>query len=220
MKKVVAFNGSPRRTGNTSLLLKHFMEGTGQNPVDTSVFHPHELNLEPCKGCLRCNVLKRCSISGDDWNEISSKIMEADVLVFASPVYFHHVPAPLKKVIDRFRSFVHVQITETGLIHTPWQKWDKDFVLILTMGSPDKSEADPVIDLFRYITSILGSGNKLHVITATRLAVVKQVVKTKEELRDLYQKMKLPTELVAGDIQRNKALMEECRSLGFELLKE
>ncbi len=220
MKKVVAFNGSPRPTGNTSLLLNHFLEGTGQNPVDTEVIHSHELNLESCQGCLRCNVLKRCSISGDDWNEISSKILEADVLVFASPVYFHHVPSPLKKVIDRFRSFVHVQITETGLIHTPWAEWNKDFVLILTMGSPDKSEADPVIDLFRYITSILGSGNKLHVITATRLAVVKQVVKTKEELRDLYQKMKLPTELVAGDIQRNKALMEECRSLGFELLKE
>lgn len=114
------------------------------------------------------------------------KILDSDVLVFAAPIYFHHVPGPMKIMLDRFRSFNHVQITETSLVHTPWQEWKKDFVLLLTMGSPEESNADPVIDLFSFMTSILGSENRLHVIKATRLAVARQITKTEAELSVLY----------------------------------
>ena len=217
MKKIAAFNGSPRPAGNTSHLLEQFVKGARQNCVEPEIIHPQKLNLDFCSGCLRCNILRRCSITGDEWSELSSKIMDADVLVFAAPVYFHHVPAPMKMMMDRFRSFINVQITESGLNHTPWQEWNKDFVLILSLGSSDSSDAEPVIDLFRFMTSILGSGNRLHVITATRLAVVKQVIKTEDELKNLYQKMKLPPSLAKGDYHKNMALLENCRKLGFEL---
>jgi len=214
MKKILGFNGSPRPAGNTAHLLGEFMEGAGENHAEIEVLHPQKLNLEYCTGCLRCNMLRRCSIRDDDWPEVSSKILNADVLVFAAPVYFHHVPAPMKAMLDRFRSFIHVQITETGLQHTPWHSWNKDFVLILSMGSSDAVDADPVIELFRFMTSILGIENRLHVITATRLAVVKQVVKTEEELRELYQKMRLSPKLAPLDYLRNQELLKECRELG------
>ena len=219
MKKILAFNGSPRPTGNTSHLLEQFVQGARQNSVEPEIIHPQKLNLDFCTGCLRCNILRRCSIIGDDWSELSSKILDADVLVFAAPVYFHHVPAPMKMMMDRFRSFINVQITEAGLNHTPWQEWNKDFVLILSLGSSDSSDAEPVIDLFRFMTSILGSGNRLHVITATRLAVVKQVVKTENELIDLYQKLKLPAKLASADFERNSELLKKCRKLGVDLSK-
>lgn len=218
--KILAFNGSPRPDGNTSHLLGKFLEGASENLVETEVLHSHRLNLKYCTGCLRCNLLKRCSITGDDWAVLSSKILDADVLVFASPIYFHHVPAPMKTMLDRFRSFIHVQITETGLQHTPWHNWKKDFVLILSMGSSDVVDADPVIELFRFMTSILGENNRLHVITATRLAVVKQVIKSEDELKELYVKMKLSPGLALGDFERNQEVMEECRKLGAELSLE
>ncbi len=217
MQKIVAFNGSPRPTGNTTHLLEQFLEGARENQAEIEVLHPQKLNLEYCTGCLRCNMLKRCSISDDDWPEISSKILSADVLVFAAPVYFHHVPAPMKAMLDRFRSFINVQITETRLIHTPWHNWNKDFVLILSLGSSDAVDAEPVIDLFRFMTSILGENNRLHIITATRLAVVKQVIKTEEELRELYQKMRLSPELAPSDVKRNQKLLEACGNLGKRL---
>lgn len=217
MKKILAFNGSPRPHGNTTFLLEQFMDGAGQHSRSLEVFRPHELNLEACHGCLRCNVLRRCSISGDDWEHISSRILEADVLIFASPIYFHHLPGPMKMLIDRFRSFHHVQITETGLTHTPWQDWNKDFVLLLSMGSPDDSDADPVIDLFRFVTTTLGTGNRLHVIKATRLAVSRQVIKDKDELQRLYEKMNLPAYLVVQDHHRNREILSACRQLGMEL---
>ena len=216
---ILAFNGSPRPTGNTSHLLEKFVEGARKGSVETEIIYPHKLNLDFCTGCLRCNILRRCSIAGDEWSEISDKILKADVLVFAAPVYFHHVPAPMKSMLDRFRSFIHVQITETGLNHTPWQEWNKDFVLILSMGSSDATDADPVIDLFKFMTSILGAGNRLHVITATRLAVIRQVIRNEDELSDLYQKLKLNPQLASVDFQRNKELLKECWKLGAKISK-
>ena len=198
-------------------MLGSFLQGAGKKHVQTDVLHPHRLDVNYCTGCLRCNVLKRCSLSGDDWAEVSRKILDADVLVFATPVYFHHLPAPMKTMLDRFRSFIHVQITESGLLHIPWHQWSKDFVLILPMGSSDPSDAEPVIELFRFMTSILGKANTLYVITATRLAVIKQVIRSEEELRELYRKMKLPEELAVDDFRKNRELLEACRKLGQEL---
>ncbi len=215
--RILAFNGSPRPAGNCAHLLERFAAGTAKNGVTTEIIHPHTMNLKPCTGCLRCNVLRKCSKRDDDWLWLSEKILSADVLVFASPVYFHHLPAPLKSVIDRFRSFIHVAITETGLAHTPWVTWKKSFVLILSMGSSDDADAAPVVDLFRFMTSILGSGNELYTIKATRLAVTQQVTKSREELDQLYRKMQLPYHLAEKDFLRNQELLRQCESLGKKL---
>lgn len=219
MKKIVAINGSPRPAGNTSHLLNAFLSGAREHSAAPEIYHSHKLNIEDCTGCLRCNVLKRCSISGDDWGDLSTRILDSDVLVFASPIYFHHLPASLKKVLDRFRSFAHVRITESGLVHTPHQEWNKDFVLLLSLGSPDPSDAQPVIDLFKYVCSIMGKRNRLHVITGTRLAMVNQVIKTGDELTVLYKKLKLPEQLAVKDFMKNKDLLEQTRELGKTLSK-
>ncbi|MCK5029736.1 MAG: flavodoxin family protein [Bacteroidales bacterium] len=219
MKKILILDGSTRKLGNTSVLLQHFTEGAQNNSVDIEHVLAKDLNIKYCNGCLRCNLIKRCSIRDDDWEKLSQKINEADILVFASPIYFHYVTAPLKNIIDRFRSFVHVQITETGLIHTPWNNWTKDFVLLLSLGSSDDSDAQPVIDLFEYMKEVLGDNNKLHVIKATRLAVIKQVQKTEEELRELYPKLMLDENLAKADFKKNQDVLKECFDLGKELSK-
>ncbi len=217
MKKVLAFNGSARKQGNTSFLLDSFLKGVIKSDGKSEVIEAHKVNLDYCNGCLRCNLIKRCAIRGDEWNEISGKIMEADVLVFATPIYFHHVSAQLKKIIDRFRSFVHVQITETGLKHTPHTDWNKDFVLLLSLGSSSNKDAQPVIELFNYMIKILGPNNRLHVISATRLGVAKQVVKTEEELTELYPKLGLSEVLVEGDFIQNQKILQDCMDLGENL---
>ena len=117
---ILSLNGSPRRKGNISLLLEEFIRGARESRAKSEEIVAEEVNLKYCKGCLRCNLLKRCAIKGDNWPVLSSKILNADALIFASPIYFHHITAPLKKILDRFRSFLHVQLTEQGLKHTPW----------------------------------------------------------------------------------------------------
>lgn len=217
MKKILILDGSTRKQGNTSILLQHFIEGAKNNTGKIEKVQAKDIDIKYCNGCLRCNLIKRCSIRDDDWEDLREKIDEADILVFASPIYFHYVSAPLKNIIDRFRSFIHVQITETGLIHTPYKKWNKDFVLLLSMGSSDDSDAQPVIDLFNYMKEVMGDGNRLHVIKATRLAVIKQVQKSEEELKELYPKLQLDQGLAGNDFVKNQEVLSQCFKLGKEL---
>jgi multimeric flavodoxin WrbA len=214
---ILAFNGSPRRAGNTAHLLREFLRGAQDAGARAEELAAEELNLKYCRGCLRCNVLKRCAITGDDWPEISAKILAADVLVFASPIYFHHLTAPLKKLLDRFRSFIHVQITEQGLRHTPWQPWQKQIVLLLSLGSSNDDDAQPIRDLFNFLESVLGAGISVSSITGTRLAVVKQVAMDAGQLRALYPKIGLPEKLAEEDYKKNQALLRKCYALGRTL---
>lgn len=148
------------------------------------------------------------------------QILEADLLAFASPVYFHHLTSPLKKILDRFRSFMHVRITERGLIHTTWHEWKKHFVILLAQGSPDDADAKPVIDLFSFLTRALGPGNSLHTIVGTRLAVKGQVAMSREDLHTLYTRLELPDHLADADYERNQALLQSCYDLGRRLAEK
>ena len=72
-KKVLVLNGSPRKNGNTSALIRSFIDGTKNNTGDVEEIFLHQSDLNYCTGCLRCNILKRCSVTSDDWKEISHK---------------------------------------------------------------------------------------------------------------------------------------------------
>ena len=127
--------------------------------------------------------------------------------------------AQMKILIDRFRSFVKISITETGLDHKPWKDWEKDFVLLLPMGSSDNSDALPIIDLFTYMIEILGGKCKLHVITATRLAVANQISKSKDDLMKFYLKVDLNPEFAESDSKKNSNKLKEAKDLGIMLSK-
>ena len=211
---VTAFSGSPRKEGNSHLLLEAFLapfRETGGNPT---LIRSEEAEVLDCRGCLRCNLLKRCTLRGDRWGEISRAVLEADVLVFATPIYFHHATASLKRILDRFRSFMQVQITREGLIHTPWEPWSKQFVLLTAMGSPSAEEARPLEELFRFICGSLGPENRLSVLHGTRLAVPGQIAFTPEQLAALYARLSLPEDLAGPDSLKNRRLLEEAEALG------
>ncbi|MCP4550019.1 MAG: flavodoxin family protein [bacterium] len=219
MTKILAFNGSPRVHANSLQLLEALCDGAREVGAEIEMVQAYSANIKPCKGCLRCNVVKRCVIKGDDWPTLAERIGAADILVFASPVYFHHVSAPLKKIIDRFRSFMHVQITADGLIHTPHEAWRKRIVLIQTLGSSARDDAQPAQALFRFIAESLGEDTELDTITGTRLAVPRQLGMSVEELQALYGKLQIPAELAIPDQARNAALLAHARKLGADLVR-
>ncbi len=217
--KILAINGSPRKKGNTSILLGEVLRNAEAEGALVEEVSAHDANLKYCRGCLRCNLIRRCSLKDDDWAALSARILDSDVLVFASPIYFHHLPAPMKKILDRFRSFFHVQITENGLVHTPWHEWPKRIVLLLSMGSPENAGARPVIDLFTFLSKELGMDDGPIVITATGLALAGQVHMSRDELESLYEKMSLPARRAEKDFMKNRELLKECRELGKELAR-
>lgn len=214
---IVAIHGSFRKSSNSSYMLQEFLRGAMAGGAHVDEFFAGRVRVTNCRGCLKCNLIRRCAIKGDDWDTLRLKIIDAQILAFASPIYFRHLTASLKTILDRFRSFMHVQITADGLHHTPWQEWKKHFVLLLSQGSPDAAEAKPVIDLFSFLTRALGSENSLHTIVGTRLAIAQQVTMSQADLNALYRKLKLPAPLAEIDHERNRMLLQSCFDLGRRL---
>lgn len=215
--KVLAINGGSRIKGNSTIMMNEFTRGVRDAGFEVDLERVKDLNIKSCRGCLRCNLIKRCSIRGDDWKNLSQKILAADAIVFSSPVYFHHMTGDLKKVLDRFRSFVNVRLKENGLIHTPWQTWNKKFVLLMSQGSPDAVDAEPAKDLFEFVTSILGKDNSFKFLLGKRLVVSGQVKMSEAELKELYLKLKIPLKCFKNDLKLNTALLNDCYRAGFNL---
>ena len=215
--KILALKGSPRENSNSTIMLNRFLEGCEKSGGEIKSIKPRDLGIKPCAGCLRCNLIRRCSLRGDDWEQLSNDILDADIIAISSPVYFFNFPSELKGIIDRFRSFIHVRITEDGLIHTPWVAWRKKFVVLLSMGSPDEKEGSGIIDVMRFIVKELGENNELHTFNGTRLAVQGQIEFGPDKLKSLYKKLQIPTELADPDHARNRDLLSHLYSLGTEL---
>ena len=99
-KKVLIISSSPRKGGNSETLAAAFAKGAQESghPVETVSLRDKQIGF--CKGCLACLKLGHCVIQ-DDAVEIAAKMHDADVLVFATPVYYYSVSGQLKTMLDR-----------------------------------------------------------------------------------------------------------------------
>jgi len=98
---VLGLQGSPRLNGNTSLLLRAFMEEAENLGASTYTVNAYLKNITPCKELKVCETKGFCPIKDDMDNEIYSLFWDADLIVMATPVFFYSVPAQLKALIDR-----------------------------------------------------------------------------------------------------------------------
>ena len=112
--KIVILNGSARQ-GNTTACIRAFAEGA-QTGNDIEIIETDKVNVSPCKGCEACGCTNGC-VAQDDSNAVVDKIVSADLLVFASPIYWWGLTAQLKTVIDKcYCKAVHLKGKKVGLI--------------------------------------------------------------------------------------------------------
>lgn len=99
-KNVLIISTSPRKGGNSETLADAFAKGAADagNQVEKVSLYDKTINF--CKGCLACNQTNRCVIH-DDADAIAQKMMKADVLVFATPVYYYEMSGQMKTMLDR-----------------------------------------------------------------------------------------------------------------------
>lgn len=100
VKKVLAISASPRKGGNSDILCDQFLRGAQESGHSVEKIYLHKENLGYCMGCYACRKTKKC-VQKDTGNEILEKMVEADVIVFATPVYFYAVSGQMKTLIDR-----------------------------------------------------------------------------------------------------------------------
>lgn len=101
MKKVLVISSSPRRNGNSDLLCDLFMKGAIEAGHRAEKIFLADKTIHYCTGCGACANATRPCVQKDDVAEILEKMVEADVIVLATPVYFYTMCAQLKTLIDR-----------------------------------------------------------------------------------------------------------------------
>ena len=99
-KNVLVISASPRKGGNSDTLCDEFIRGAQESGNHAEKIFLASKNIKYCIGCGVCNTTQKC-VQKDDMAEILDKMVEADVIVLATPVYFYTMDAQMKTLIDR-----------------------------------------------------------------------------------------------------------------------
>jgi multimeric flavodoxin WrbA len=101
--KVIAFNGSARKDGNTAILIREVFAELDAEGIETEMIQLAGKTIHGCTACRKCfeNKNQRCAIDNDFANECIGKMLEADGIILASPTYFADVTTEMKALIDR-----------------------------------------------------------------------------------------------------------------------
>jgi multimeric flavodoxin WrbA len=101
--KVIAFNGSPRKDGNTAILISYVFGELQKEGIETELFQLAGRKIRGCVACYKCfqNADQRCSVRDDILNECIERMIEGEGIIFGSPTYFTDVSPEMKALIDR-----------------------------------------------------------------------------------------------------------------------
>lgn len=101
-KKIVILNGSPRKNGNTSALVKAFTEGAESAGHSVTEFFLDRMDIHGCKGCFGGHSSKDCPcVQWDDMDKIYPAVKECDVIVLATPLYYWNMSGQIRTAVDR-----------------------------------------------------------------------------------------------------------------------
>lgn len=150
-KKVLILSGSPRKDGNSDLLCNEFMRGAIESGNEAEKIRVSEKKIGYCRACYYCRQSNGICAIKDDMAEILQKMIDADVIVLASPVYFYSIDAQLKALIDR-------TVARWLEVH------DKEFYYIATMADEEITSADTTIACFRGYADCVQGAKEMGVI--------------------------------------------------------
>ena len=148
MKKILILSGSPRRGDNSDLLCDEFARGARESGHAVEKIRVAAKKIASCSACYFCREHHGQCVHQDDMADVLQKMIDADVLVLASPVYFYAIDAQLKAVIDRtVARWLEVR--------------DKEFYYIVTMADEAASSADTTLACLRgYADCVEGAVEK------------------------------------------------------------
>ncbi len=147
-KKVLILSGSPRNGGNSDLLCDEFAKGAKEAGNDVEKVSVAQKKIGGCFACYYCAKHSGECVQKDDMAELLQKMIDADVLALASPVYFYSISAQLKAVIDRtVARWLEVK--------------DKEFYYIATCADDDRASLETTLACFRgYADCVEGAVEK------------------------------------------------------------
>ena len=151
--KVLIISSSPRKGGNSDVLCNQFKKGAMEAGHEVEKVNLREKNLSPCRACYACMETHVCAIK-DVLAGIFSKLVAADAIVLASPVYFYSICSQMKMLIDRCL-VDHKSIS------------GKRFYFIITAADPQHEAADETLAAFRGFLRCLPDAKEAGVVYGT-----------------------------------------------------
>ena len=127
MKKVLIISSSPRKNSNSETLCKAFAEGAKEAGNEVEIVTLRDKTINFCRGCFACQKTQNCVIK-DDAVEICRKALTANVLAFASPIYYYEMSGQLKTMLDRLNPLYPSDYAFTEVYFLSSAAEDEDFV--------------------------------------------------------------------------------------------
>ena len=130
--KLLIINGSPRKKGLISQMLRIFHEQAIATGVEVTEVYANDLQIKPCMGCMACRSKRHCVLPEDDAQRVLTLIQQADAIVIGAPCYWGNIPGQLKLLFDRI---VYGMMRDTPRFPEPLMK-GKRLVCISTSTTP------------------------------------------------------------------------------------
>lgn len=130
--KLLIINGSPRKKGLISQMLRIFHEQAIATGVEVTEVYANDLQIKPCMGCMVCRSKRHCVLPEDDAQRVLALIQQADAIVIGAPCYWGNIPGQLKLLFDRI---VYGMMRDTPRFPEPLMQ-GKKAVFISTCTTP------------------------------------------------------------------------------------
>lgn len=141
--KILIITGSAHKNGTSAYLAEKFIQGAEESGHEVYRFDAAFKNVHPCIACEKCHSGNHVCSFKDDMSELNPHLIEADAVIFVSPIYYYDISAQLKAVIDRFYA-------NDSLIHG-----DKKTALMVTMADTSIKTADGAMATFKGMAKYL-----------------------------------------------------------------
>ena len=164
-KKVLILSGSPRKGGNSDTLCDRFMQGADEAGHEVEKIRVAEKKIGFCSGCYYCQKSGGVCAKKDDMPEILQKMIDADVIVLASPVYFYSIDAQLKALIDR----TVARWTEVKY---------KEFYYIMTSADDSVEAQERTLECFRGYADCVEGAKEMGVIYGVGVYMPGEILNT------------------------------------------
>lgn len=146
-KKVLVISGSPRKNGNSDILCDRFIEGAQESGHTVEKIRLRDLQINFCLACDACRKNNNRCVQKDDMPSVLEKMIDADAVVLATPVYFYAMCGQMKTLIDR----TYPRYTELK---------DKEFHLIMTAADTAAHTFRTTLEEFRSFTGYVTGSNE------------------------------------------------------------
>ena len=173
MSKILILSSSPRPNGNSNILCDEFTRGAKESGHEVEKINVARVKVAGCLGCGACQKNGGICVQKDDMDEIRGKMLAADIIVLASPIYYYSMAAQLKLVIDRTYAFF-------------MQLAGKRFYYIFSCAAPDESYTKTMIASLDGFTCCVPDAKVAGIIQGVGTGEAGEV-KTTKAMQDAYE---------------------------------